>query len=439
MYGEFIAMSNESKTKRPFFSILIPTTGRPELIRMAVKSVLEQSFQDFEIVISDLSTSPESERAATDSGDPRIRYLHPPPGPGLITWDHAAKEARGEYVMWFDDDNYLLPQALELFREAIRQDGSEIITASHFYYYDQNHPRRFLRNGLGIIPFTGQSRKIDLRETIRSLYDFGKRGPGQTLPRFHFSATVISRQVIERAIMRLGFLLLADMPNIHSLQPIMFAFAKSCFFIDRPVVIVGRLGVSMSQAWSTAAHRRFQARPFKPEFSPVSAYTRVNGILENYLRVQQLLPDLVGGFKINYARFAELYLRELFYLDTDFFTALANWLNLFGFLETLPAAEKKRLKLEAVIRALGVPLVLISRRMKLHHLWRAFVGPIALWREKRQTATAKLRGKREFAIPIPERYHIDSIAALAASLDQILQSEANYDISTDLQSVKPLQ
>ncbi|MEK9148360.1 MAG: hypothetical protein AAB650_02885, partial [Patescibacteria group bacterium] len=91
-----------------------------------------------------------------------------------------------------------------------------------------------------------------------------------------------------------------------------------------------------------------------------------------------------------------------------------------------------------VIVDLKAPL-LISRRIKLHHLWRAFVGPIALWREKRQTATAKLRGKREFAIPIPERYHIDSIAALAASLDQILQSEANYDISTDLQSVKPLQ
>lgn len=428
-------MKDATKLKQPRFSILIPTTGRPGLIRMAVKSILEQSFQDFEIVISDLSTAPESERAATDSDDKRIRYLHPPPGPGLQTWDHAAKEAKGEYVMWFDDDNYLLPHALKIFDEAINQTKSEIITASHFYYYDQSHPRRFLRNSLGIIPFTGQSRKIDPKEAVSSLYDFGKRGPGQTLPRFHFSATVISRKVLQRAIDRLGFVMLSDMPNIHSLQPIVFAFAKSCLFIDLPVVIVGRLGVSMSQDWSTEARKRFKTRTFIPELSPVSAYTRINGILENYLRVQKLLPDLLGGFRINYGRFAELYLRELFYLDTDLRTALANWRNFLGFLKTLPPEEKNRLKSEAVIRALGTPFVLAARRLKLHHFWRVIIAPLALRREGQVSAEEKLRGRKEFAIQIPEHYGDNSIADLAQNLGTILKNETGYDLSADVSTI----
>ena len=37
----------------PFFSVVIPTFNRAELIGKAIKSVLEQSFRDFELIIAD--------------------------------------------------------------------------------------------------------------------------------------------------------------------------------------------------------------------------------------------------------------------------------------------------------------------------------------------------------------------------------------------------
>ena len=38
---------------KPFFSIVIPTKNRPELLRDAIRSVLLQNFDDYELIVSD--------------------------------------------------------------------------------------------------------------------------------------------------------------------------------------------------------------------------------------------------------------------------------------------------------------------------------------------------------------------------------------------------
>lgn len=415
---------------RPLFSILIPTTGRADLFRMAIRSVREQTCSDWELVIADASGAPDARAAATESGERRIRYAVVPPGRGpLAPWDYAASQARGEYVLWLDDDNYLLPFALELFSKAIAETHADIITASHFYYYDDRHPRRFLRSSIGVVPYTGERKTIDPRAALRSIYAFERRGAGAAFPRFHFSATAIARRVVEAAFSRLGFIMLDDMPNIHSLQPIVFAFAKSGFSTDHPVVIIGRLGVSMSQVWSTAARGRFARRPFVPRLSPVIGYARINGILENFLRVQELLPDLLGDIPVNYERFAELYLDELALLDTDVKTAIANWKNLFAFLKTLSPTARERLIPTAQRLAIRAPFVYLSRRLRLHILWRAIHGWFVWRRERRRNFEEAMRGSAEFAIPIDHSYGVHSVETLAPKLRDILMEKTGRDIS----------
>ena len=39
--------------KAPKVSVIIPTFRRPDLLKRAIKSVLEQTFQDFEIIVVD--------------------------------------------------------------------------------------------------------------------------------------------------------------------------------------------------------------------------------------------------------------------------------------------------------------------------------------------------------------------------------------------------
>jgi len=55
--------------RQPLFSVIVPTYGRPVYLAEAIASVLDQSEQDFEIVVVD-DASPEPVKEAAD---PRIR------------------------------------------------------------------------------------------------------------------------------------------------------------------------------------------------------------------------------------------------------------------------------------------------------------------------------------------------------------------------------
>ena len=290
------------------FSVLIPTTGRMDLVEMALKSVLEQTFQDFEIVISDSGKNDQYGKILA-AKDPRINYFNVKEEAGkqpFITWESVTKRAKGKYILWLDDDNYLLPFALELFKKGIEESGAEIVTTNHLYYYDAKHPRHYLRNSLGIIPFTGKKLVFSPHDFLKSLLNFSERGPGKDLPRFHPSAIVVSKNIVDKAFERLGFVFMSDWPVNHAHHTILSTFAKSCFFIDRPAVIVGRLGVSMSQAWSLAAKSRFKKISFNPTHTPVTAYTKINAILEHHLRIKEILPETFSDIEVNYNRFAEI-------------------------------------------------------------------------------------------------------------------------------------
>lgn len=414
----------------PFFSILIPTIGRTELLGGAIRSCLAQSLPDFEVIVADGSRDQSGRVTAESFGDSRVRFLpvdrtHDAYAP----FNQGYREAKGAYVVGLDDDNYLLPWALELFFRAIKKSEADIVSANHLYYYDSQHPRHFLRNSLGVVPFTDREYTLDPVAVLRSLFGFCRRGPGEPVPRLHYSATAVSRRASERALGRLGFVVIPDAGNALSLQPILFAFSRSIFVVDHPVVIIGRFGVSMSQSWSTEARSRFRDRPPAFRLSPVSGWTKSNATLESYLQCQRLLPDILTDIPIDYGRFARLYLAELLYLDADFGMLVANWRNAFAFLRTLPDALRKRLLRDALLKALLAPLVWIIRRLGLHASWR-FLRGLALGRRAGLVEPAeRLGGRAEFFISFRPEDHIDSIEALGKKAREFLQSRTGRDIA----------
>ena len=426
---------------QPKFSILIPTTGRADLAAMSVNSILKQDLQDFEIIIVD---SGADERGLSDiiPKDQRISYFNVnqnSKGHPLLPWDFAARKARGEYIMWQDDDNYLLPFSLKLFNDAIEKTRADIITASQFYYYDKYHPRHALKNSLGIIPFTQKKYFVEPMDLAESMLSFSKRGADVPLPRFHSSATMVSKKIIDQAFLKLGFVILTDTPISHSVNLITLALAQTCFVIDLPVSIVGRLGRSMSQIWSTAARARFKREEFKRKESPVTGHTKINAILENYLEVKKLLPEKLASVEVDYARFAELYMQELFYLDADFGMMIKNWQNFFLFIKTLDPEKQKELGKKAKKLMLLAAFVFLSRRLKLHFLKR-FTYEKLKGTGNAQANAKKITGNKEFEISL-ESYKINSVEDLATKLNKIMLQKTNFDmsalnLSVDLPSTK---
>ena len=97
----------------PKVSVIVPTHNRADLIEYSIRSVLAQTYPDFELLVVD-NGSTDSTRSVVDGiGDPRIRYIYQensggPAGPR----NTGIRESRGEYVAFLDSDDLWVPTKL---------------------------------------------------------------------------------------------------------------------------------------------------------------------------------------------------------------------------------------------------------------------------------------------------------------------------------------
>jgi len=61
--------------KTPAVSVVIPTYNRAHLVGRAIRSVLNQTYQDFEIIVVDDGSTDNTEEVVKSFNDPRIRYI----------------------------------------------------------------------------------------------------------------------------------------------------------------------------------------------------------------------------------------------------------------------------------------------------------------------------------------------------------------------------
>ncbi len=95
----------------PALSVVIPTLERGALLHRTLEQVLAQSFRDLELIVVDQGGA--ASRAATEAflarcGDPRVRYVHLPVRGLPNARNEGIARARGEVVLFLDDDVILL-------------------------------------------------------------------------------------------------------------------------------------------------------------------------------------------------------------------------------------------------------------------------------------------------------------------------------------------
>ncbi len=95
----------------PLFSVIVPTHDRPDLLPVAVASVLAQSVADFEVlVVDDAGTRPPE-----PFDDPRVRVIRRARNGGpAAAINTGAAAARGRYLAFLADDDLWVPHRLEL-------------------------------------------------------------------------------------------------------------------------------------------------------------------------------------------------------------------------------------------------------------------------------------------------------------------------------------
>jgi glycosyltransferase involved in cell wall biosynthesis len=116
--------------KRPFFSILLPTKNRSEILGDAIESALQQTFQDFELIISDNDDSEVSTATvAARYADARVRYFRTSGKlPMYENWENALNQATGAHVLVLEDKMRLVLNALEILQKLIQEHGDVVIS-----------------------------------------------------------------------------------------------------------------------------------------------------------------------------------------------------------------------------------------------------------------------------------------------------------------------
>jgi glycosyltransferase involved in cell wall biosynthesis len=109
--------------KRPFFSIVIPTYNRAADLQFALYCIFQQTFSDFEVVISDNCSNDNTKSVVQNIKDKRIRYFRLKKTVGnAVNFKNGIKRAKGKYIFLHSDDDFILySQSLgEVYNKIIR-------------------------------------------------------------------------------------------------------------------------------------------------------------------------------------------------------------------------------------------------------------------------------------------------------------------------------
>lgn len=100
----------------PKVTVCLPTYNSGEFLTQAIDSILEQTFTDFELIISDDCSTDNTPEVIISylEKDSRIKYLQNSKNLGLFpNWNRCLESASGEYITVFAQDDVMLPKNLE--------------------------------------------------------------------------------------------------------------------------------------------------------------------------------------------------------------------------------------------------------------------------------------------------------------------------------------
>ncbi|HMP19089.1 MAG TPA: glycosyltransferase family 2 protein [Candidatus Paceibacterota bacterium] len=140
-------------------SVCIPTFNRKELLKGAVESVVNQSYKNIEIIISDDCSTVELDDVINFFNDNRIVFFRHNKNIGFIqNWNFCIKKSNGAYIKIMGDDDLLNKNCIEDEIREITKNSVDFI-CSNYETIDENskniNNKIFNASSFKILPFSG--------------------------------------------------------------------------------------------------------------------------------------------------------------------------------------------------------------------------------------------------------------------------------------------
>jgi glycosyltransferase involved in cell wall biosynthesis len=290
---------------RPFFTICIPTKNRVDRLRNAVRSVLEQTFTDLEVIVcdnSDESEAPGTAAVAREFGDSRVRYLRTN---GRLSmpdnWEYAISHAEGEYVGVLTDRSVYRPDAMSLVHAEISHSGTPVVGWFPDQYGRDRTGRVFKRRVC-----SGERREIGSAELLQYFLHGHPKYGTKLLPKL--MTGVCQRQVIERV---------RATPLGRICPPVCPDFTSGYLMLthtDRIVLLDDSLFVSCGVGNGSSFRRRGPlADRFRQDLGmswtdlvdrmPTDACFPHALVLNDFMRLKATLPDAFADYDLDHKHY----------------------------------------------------------------------------------------------------------------------------------------
>lgn len=122
----------------PLFSVVIPLFNKENFIQNTLNSVLNQTFNDYEIIIINDGSTDKSEQIVEEFNDSRIIYLSKLNEGVSAARNYGIQHSKGKYIAFLDADDLWLPSHLSALKSLIDRHPEAGIFASRYKLIFQN-------------------------------------------------------------------------------------------------------------------------------------------------------------------------------------------------------------------------------------------------------------------------------------------------------------
>ncbi len=298
----------------PLFSIVIPVRDRANMLRFAIQSALNQTFDDYEIVISDNCSSDNTPDVIKEFKDSRIRCFRTDRRlPVHENYEYVFSKADGEWVICMTSRFVIWRRALEKIAEVITKHRTQLVYWPFALYYTDTwfEPQR--RNKMVLYhPYTAGVAEHRSDDALNLMFDLSFHDFDVPLTGF----TAYHQDLLSNVRRKIGRIFLEFTPERSSCAAMLSLTEKFCK-IDLPMMLSGICSESAGASYYFGGKEENQK--FMQEYNgfehikyaPLKFPASINYFADAFLKIKALLPERLAGFRINMVNYFSKYYLEL--------------------------------------------------------------------------------------------------------------------------------
>lgn len=164
-------------------SVIVPIYNVEEYLPTCIKSILNQTYKDLEILLIDDGSTDNSGKICDEYAkqDNRCIVIHQP-NKGLSDARNIGLDrATGEYISFIDGDDYIHPKMLETLYEALQKGSYDFAMVLYKEIYTKEKVPQFIPNS----NLYYNSQELDQCQLMRGLYNVSNRRNNYPAANFH--------------------------------------------------------------------------------------------------------------------------------------------------------------------------------------------------------------------------------------------------------------